>query len=144
MAGATRYVIAALMVLLVGFGMGYRPDHPFGLILGAALVVFATTAMSWLFAFIGVTVAKPAAVQGMSMLVLTFVSFASNALVPVAAMPAWLRHVSDYNPVSHLVVAVRTLAESGSVGSDFAWSVGAALVVAIVFAPLTVRTLRAR
>lgn len=144
LAGATRYVIAALMVLLVGVGMGYRPDHPLGLVAGAALVVFATTAMSWLFAFIGVTVAKPAAVQGMSMLVLTFASFASNALVPVAAMPAWLRHVSDYNPVSHLVAAVRTLAESGSVGSDFAWSVGSALVVAIVFAPSTVRTLRAQ
>ncbi|UGT41400.1 ABC transporter permease [Nocardia yamanashiensis] len=144
LAGATRYVIAALMVLLVGFGMGYRPDHPFGLIAGAGLVVLATTAMSWIFAFIGVTIARPAAVQGMSMLVLTFLSFASNALVPVEAMPTWLRHVSDYNPVSHLVAAVRTLADHGTLGSDFAWSAGAALLVAIVFAPLTVRTLRAR
>ncbi|MGV9412938.1 ABC transporter permease [Nocardia sp. NPDC003693] len=143
-AGATRYVIAAAMVLLVGFGMGYRPDHPGGLILGALLVVLATTAMSWIFAFIGVTVARPAAVQGMSMLVLTFLSFASNALVPESAMPTWLRHVSDYNPVSHLVAAVRTLADTGAGGSDLLWSIGAALLIAIVFAPLTVRTLRNR
>ncbi|MEV6065026.1 ABC transporter permease [Nocardia sp. NPDC052001] len=143
-AGATRYVIAAVMVLVVGFGMGYRPEHPGGLVLGALLVVLATTALSWIFAFIGVTVAKPAAVQGMSMLVLTFLSFASNALVPVAAMPTWLRHVSDYNPVSHLVAAVRTLADEGRVGGDLMWSVAAALIVAIVFAPLTVRTLRNR
>ncbi|WP_330182975.1 ABC transporter permease [Nocardia sp. NBC_01503] len=142
--GATRYVIAALMVLLVGFGMGYRPEHPGGLVLGALLVVLATTAMSWIFAFIGVTVARPAAVQGMSMLVLTFLSFASNALVPVEAMPTWLRHVSDYNPVSHLVAAVRTLADEGRAGSDLVWSLAAALLVAIVFAPLTVRTLRNR
>ncbi|MFI1917429.1 ABC transporter permease [Nocardia sp. NPDC020380] len=143
-AGATRYVIAAVMVLIVGFGMGYRPDHPFGLLAGALLVVLATTAMSWLFAFIGVTVARPAAVQGMSMLVLTFLSFASNALVPVAAMPTWLRHVSDYNPVSHLVAAVRTLADSGHAGSDLLWSVVAGVIVAVVFAPLTVRVLRTR
>ncbi|MEV6774126.1 ABC transporter permease [Nocardia sp. NPDC051030] len=142
--GATRYVIAAVMVLIVGLGMGYRPEHPGGLVLGALLVVLATTAMSWIFAFIGVTVARPAAVQGMSMLVLTFLSFASNALVPVAAMPAWLRHVSDYNPVSHLVAAVRDLADSGHAGSDLLWSVLAALLVAVVFAPLTVRTLRNR
>ncbi|MEU0538780.1 ABC transporter permease [Nocardia sp. NPDC005978] len=143
-AGATRYVIAAVMVLLVGFGMGYRPEHPGGLVLGALLVVLATTAMSWIFAFIGVTVARPAAVQGMSMLVLTFLSFASNALVPEEAMPAWLRHVSDYNPVSHLVAAVRTLADTGAGGSDLLWSVVAALLIALVFAPLTVRTLRKR
>ncbi|WP_067701604.1 ABC transporter permease [Nocardia jejuensis] len=144
LAGATRYVIAAVMVLIVGYGMGYRPEHPAGLLAGALLVVLATTAMSWIFAFIGVTIAKPAAVQGMSMLVLTFLSFASNALVPVAAMPAWLRHVSDYNPVSHLVAAVRELADTGHIGSDVVWSAGAAVLVAIVFAPLTVRTLRNR
>lgn len=142
--GATRYVIAAVMVLLVGFGMGYRPEHPGGLLAGALLVVLATTAMSWIFAFIGVTVARPAAVQGMSMLVLTFLSFASNALVPVEAMPAWLRHVSDYNPVSHLVAGVRTLADTGHAGSDVVWSIAAAVLVAIVFAPLTVRALRTR
>ncbi|MFC4372744.1 ABC transporter permease [Nocardia halotolerans] len=144
LAGATRYVIAATTVVIVGFAMGYRPEHPLGFAAGAVLVVLATTAISWLFAFIGVTVSRPAAVQGMSMLVLTFLSFASNALVPESAMPTWLRYVSDYNPVSYLVSAVRTLAEDGVIGADALWSVVAALVVAAVFAPLTVRTLRAR
>ncbi|MFD3747849.1 ABC transporter permease [Nocardia sp. NPDC058633] len=144
LAGATRYVIAATTVVIVGFSMGYRPDHPVGFVAGAVLVVLATTAISWLFAFIGVTVSRPAAVQGMSMLVLTFLSFASNALVPESAMPTWLRYVSDYNPVSYLVSAVRGLAEDGVVGADALWSVVASLVIAAVFAPLTVRTLRAR
>ncbi|MEV6655825.1 ABC transporter permease [Nocardia fluminea] len=144
LAGATRYVIAATTVVIVGFAMGYRPDHPAGFAAGAVLVVLATTAISWLFAFIGVTVSRPAAVQGMSMLVLTFLSFASNALVPESAMPTWLRYVSDYNPVSYLVSAVRGLAEDGVIGTDALWSVVASLVIAAVFAPLTVRTLRAR
>ncbi|MFD6105856.1 ABC transporter permease, partial [Nocardia salmonicida] len=137
LAGATRYVIAATTVVIVGFAMGYRPDHPVGFVAGAVLVVLATTAISWLFAFIGVTVSRPAAVQGMSMLVLTFLSFASNALVPESAMPTWLRYISDYNPVSYLVSAVRGLAEDGVVGTDALWSVVASLVIAAVFAPLT-------
>ncbi|MGW5316033.1 ABC transporter permease [Nocardia thailandica] len=144
LAGAVRYLIAAVTVVIVGFCMGYRPEYPGGFVAGAALVVFATTAISWLFAFIGARIAKPAAVQGMSMLVLTFLGFASNALVPEQAMPRWMQHVSDLNPVSYLVSAVRTLADHGTVGADAWWSLVASLVVVAVFAPLTVRTLRSR
>ncbi|WP_043660190.1 ABC transporter permease [Nocardia thailandica] len=144
LAGAVRYVIAAVTVVIVGCCLGYRPAYPVAFVAGAALVVFATTAISWLFAWIGATVARPAAVQGMSMLVLTFLGFASNALVPEESMPVWLRYVSDYNPVSHLVSAVRELAEQGRFGADALWSLLAAALVAAVFAPLTVRTLRTR
>ncbi|MEV6220555.1 ABC transporter permease [Nocardia fluminea] len=144
LAGAVRYLIAATTVVIVGFCMGYQPAHTAGFLAGAVLVVFATTAISWLFAFIGATIARPAAVQGMSMLVLTFLGFASNALVPEEAMPTWMRHVSDLNPVSYLVSAVRTLAAEGTVGADAWWSLVASVVVVAVFAPLTVRTLRSR
>ncbi|MFC6010584.1 ABC transporter permease [Nocardia lasii] len=144
LAGAVRYLIAATTVVIVGLCMGYRPEYTGGFIAGAVLVVFATTAISWLFAFIGATIARPAAVQGMSMLVLTFLGFASNALVPEEAMPTWMRFVSDLNPVSYLVSAVRTLAAEGTVGADAWWSLVASVAVVAVFAPLTVRTLRSR
>ncbi|GGK34592.1 ABC transporter permease [Nocardia camponoti] len=144
LAGAVRYVLAATTVVIVGLCMGYHPPHVGGFLAGAVLVVFATTAISWLFAFIGATVAKPAAVQGMSMLVLTFLGFASNALVPEEAMPTWMRHVSDLNPVSYLVSAVRELANHGTVGTDAVLSLVASIVVVVIFAPLTVRTLRSR
>ncbi|MFI5775497.1 ABC transporter permease [Nocardia sp. NPDC051570] len=143
-AAVTRYAIAATTVVVVGFAMGYRPAHPLGLIGGAVLVVCVTAALSWIFAAVGVSLSKPSAVQGMSALIVMLFTFASNALVPAAAMPAWLRHVSDINPVSHLVSAVRTLADDGRFGSDAAWSVLGALVVALVFAPITTRALRSR
>ncbi|GGN79713.1 ABC transporter permease [Nocardia rhizosphaerihabitans] len=144
LAGMVRYLIAAITVVIVGFCMGYRPEHTAGFLAGAVLVVFATTAISWLFAFIGATVARPAAVQGMCMLVLTFLGFASNALVPEESMPTWMQHVSNVNPVSYLVSAVRELAAHGTVGADACWSLVASVVVVAVFAPLTVRTLRSR
>ncbi|RDI60425.1 ABC transporter permease [Nocardia pseudobrasiliensis] len=143
-AGVTRYAIAATTVLIVGFAMGYRPAHPLGLIASAVLVVFVTAALSWIFAAVGVTMSKPTAVQGMSALILMLFTFASNALVPTAAMPNWLRHVSDVNPVSHLVSAVRALADDGRFGADAVWSVLGALVVLVIFAPVTTRALRPR
>jgi ABC-2 type transport system permease protein len=54
-------------------------------------------------------------------------------------MPGWLQGFVKVNPISHLVTAVRELANNGSFGSD-AWIslLGAAVIVA-VFAPLTVK-----
>lgn len=143
-AGVVRYAIGATVVLLVGQAMGYRPDHPLGLVAAAVLVVFVTTALSWVFAVVGVSVTRPAAVQGISGLVLMLLTCASNALVPTEAMPSWLRAISDVNPVSHLVSAVRTLADTGRFGGDAVWSVCAALIVMLVSALVTVRVLRPR
>ncbi|KZM69856.1 ABC transporter permease [Nocardia terpenica] len=143
-ASVTRYVLSATILVIVGFAMGYRPKYPVGFIAGAVLVVFVTAALSWIFAFVGILVSKPATVQGISALVLMFVTFASNALVPTAVMAPWLRRVSDINPVSHLISAVRVLAGEGRFGADAGWTVLAALAVVLVFAPMTLRALRPR
>jgi ABC-2 type transport system permease protein len=95
--------------------------------------------MSWIFAFFGVIARTASSVQGISMLVLFPLTFLSNAFVPVKTMPHWLQRFVNLNPVSHLVTAVRNLADTGTIGSDLAISlIGAAVIVAI-FAPLTVR-----
>jgi len=73
------------------------------------------------------------------MLALFPLTFLSNAFVPVKTMPHWLQWFVNINPISHLVTAVRDLANIGTIGSDLVISlVGAAVIVAI-FAPLTVR-----
>lgn len=40
-------------------------------------------------------------------------AFMSTAFVPVSLMPDWLRVVNDWNPISHLIEAMRTLMTSG-------------------------------
>jgi ABC-2 type transport system permease protein len=72
-------------------------------------------------------------------MVLFPLTFLSNAYVPVDSLPDWLRWFVNINPVSHLVTAVRDLANNGTFGAD-GWLalLGAAVIVA-VFAPLTVR-----
>jgi ABC-2 type transport system permease protein len=80
-----------------------------------------------------------ASVQGIAFLFLLPLVFLSNAFIPVKTLPGWLQGFVKVNPVSHLVSAVRELANQGVIGHDFWYCLlGAAIVVAI-FAPLTVR-----
>ncbi|MFC5405316.1 ABC transporter permease [Cohnella soli] len=140
LADTIRYTIATVLTLTMGYIMGYHPDGGLGHVaIAALLVIFCSWAMSWIFAFFGVIARTASSVQGISMLVLFPLTFLSNAFVPTDTMPKWLQWFVNINPVSHLVTAVRKLADSGTFGWDLTISlIGAAVIVAI-FAPLTVR-----
>lgn len=43
--------------------------------------------------------------------------FASNAIYPTAIMPAWLKVISNLNPLTYVVDALRTFMLSGSTSS---------------------------
>lgn len=140
MADTIRYTIATVLTFTMGYIMGYRPDGGLGNVaIAAVLVIVCSWAMSWIFAFFGVIARTASSVQGISMLVLFPLTFLSNAFVPVNTMPDWLQWVVKVNPLSHLITAVRELANNGNIGWDFSISlIGAAIIVAI-FAPITVR-----
>ena len=51
--------------------------------------------------------------------------FASSAIYPIAMMPDWLKMVAQFNPLTYLVDAMRTLMIQGAqsvegLGTDFA------------------------
>lgn len=140
LADTIRYAIATTITFAVGFVMGYHPAAGLGFVIVAGLLVIVSSwAISWIFAFFGVIARTASSVQGISFMVLFPLTFLSNAYVPVDSLPGWLQWFVNINPVSHLVTAVRELANNGVWGAD-AWYalLGAAVIVAI-FAPLTVR-----
>ena len=140
LADTLRYAIATTLTFAMGYVMGYHPAGGLGnVVLAALLVIACSWAISWIFAFFGVVARTASSVQGISMLVLFPLTFLSNAYVPVDTLPAALSWFARINPISHLVTAVRELANNGVIGADL-WTslIGAAVVVA-VFAPLTVR-----
>lgn len=140
LADTLRYAIATTLTFVMGYIMGYHPAGGIGHVIVAGLLVIACSwAISWIFAFFGVIARTASSVQGISMLVLFPLTFLSNAYVPVDSLPAPLAWFASVNPISHLVTAVRELANNGVFGVD-AWTslLGAAVIVA-VFAPLTVR-----
>jgi len=140
LADTLRYGIATTLTFVMGYVMGYRPEGGVGYVVLAGLLVIACSwAVSWIFAFFGVIARTASSVQGISMIILFPLTFLSNAYVDPKSMPGWLQGFVQVNPISHLVTAVRELANNGSFGSD-AWIslLGAAVIVAI-FAPLTVK-----
>lgn len=140
LADVVRYGIATILTFVVGIAMGYRPGGgALGVIAAGVLVIFVAWAISWIFALMGVLMSKASAVQGVSMMVLFPLTFASNAFVPVETMPGWLQAFVKVNPISHLVSAVRELANEGHAGMEVIWTLIAAGVVVLVIAPLTVR-----
>ncbi|MCS5718534.1 ABC transporter permease [Herbiconiux sp. CPCC 205763] len=140
LADTVRYAIATTLTFVMGFILGYRPEGGIGnVILAGLLVIVSSWAISWIFAFFGVIARSASSVQGISFLVLFPLTFLSNAFVNPDTMPPFLQWFVNINPVSHLVTAVRDLANTGAWTVD-AWLslLGAAVIVAI-FAPLTVR-----
>ncbi|MGF7119840.1 ABC transporter permease [Rhodococcus sp. AG1013] len=141
LADVVRYAIATTITIVVGIAMGYRPGGGFvGVVCAALLIMVCAFAISWIFALMGVLMSKASAVQGVSMMILFPLTFMSNAFVPSDTMPGWMQAFVNVNPVSHLVTAVRELANDGHFGIHAVYAlVGAAVIVAIM-APLTVRT----
>lgn len=139
-ADTLRYVVATVITFAVGVAIGYRPEGGvLGLVLAGLLVVVCAWALSWIFAFLGVIARSATTVQALSFVVLFPLTFLSNAFVPTETMPDWLRWFAEANPVSHLITAVRELANDGVIGPDVGWALLGAAVVVAVFAPLTVR-----
>jgi ABC-2 type transport system permease protein len=140
LADTVRYGVATLLTFIMGFILGYRLGAgPAGAIAGGLLVILFGWCLSWVWAFLGVTVRSASTVQGISMAIILPLTFLSNALVPTTTMPGWLKAFANVNPVSFLVSAVRQLCEHGTIGNDFWWSILGAAVIVAIFAPLTVR-----
>jgi ABC-2 type transport system permease protein len=78
-------------------------------------------------------------VQGISLMVMFPLTFLSNAFVPTDTMPGWLQAFADVNPVSHVISAIRDLANDGRITADTGWALLGCAVVVAIFAPLSVR-----
>ncbi|MFT4201366.1 ABC transporter permease [Gordonia sp. (in: high G+C Gram-positive bacteria)] len=137
LADVVRYLIASIITFGVGFAMGWRPNF-LGAVASVLLVGVCAFAISWIFALMGCLIKKSSAVQGISMMIMFPLTFASNAFVPPETMPGWLRAFVNINPISHLVSAVRELANNGHVGMHVVWSLVGAAIITAVFAPLAV------
>lgn len=140
-----RYLIATVLTFVMGFALGYRPAGGVLGVLGAVLLgIIAGWSLAWIFTWAGTVARSARSVQGISMLIMFPLTFLSNAFVPVDSLPSWLAAFVRMNPVSHVVSAIRDLANTGTVTGQVAWAlVGCAVLVAI-FAPLSLQSFRRR
>ncbi len=106
-ADLARNAVVAVVVILVGLAVGFRPTNLPGLVVGVIVVLLFSYALSWLFAIVGLYAPSSEAAQVMSFPVLFPLTFVSSAFVPIATLPHWLQGFARYQPVSLVMDAAR-------------------------------------
>jgi ABC-2 type transport system permease protein len=138
---AARFLMASLMVIVLGVILGFRPDGGvLGVALATALVMVFSFSLTWIWTSLGLVVRTPESLMTMSMTVMFPVTFTSNVFVAdTETMPGWLQAIVDVNPITRLVSASRALMHGESAAGDLGWVFLASAVIVAVFAPLTLR-----
>ncbi|HVW35551.1 MAG TPA: ABC transporter permease [Acidimicrobiia bacterium] len=133
-----RYGVAAVIVIALGFALGYRAHGGVaGVAAAVALVVVFCFGLSWLFTVLGLLLRSANAVLYAGWFVIFPLTFLTNAFVDPATLPPFLRWVVHHNPVTDLIGACRSLMDGTPVGSHAAVALATAAGLAAVFAPLT-------
>jgi len=145
-ASVARNALATFAVVLVALLMGFRPSvSPVSWVLAMGLLLLYVVALSWLAAGFGVIArsVESASLLGFFML---FIPYLSSAFVPVETMPAFLRVISEHQPITPVIETVRALLNDQPADSGWlalAWS-GGLLVVAFLLAGWLFRRISSR
>jgi ABC transporter DrrB family efflux protein len=103
-------MISLLVTSLCGLAIGWRiHSDPLDAVLGYALILLFAFAMSWTGAVIGLVARNVEVAQSLGLIWLFPVTFISSGFVSVAAMPEPLATVAEWNPVTSLANAARSL-----------------------------------
>jgi ABC-2 type transport system permease protein len=147
-------VIGAVVVSLVGLAIGWRISGGVGDAIEAfALALLFGYAFTWVGVWLGMLMTSAETAQQVGFIIFLPLTFLSSAFVTTQSMPGWLQPVAEWNPMSSLAAACRSLfgnpnpaalvhawPEQHPELAVVCWSVG----LVLVFAPLAVRRYRTR
>ena len=113
---------ATLVMAVCGLAVGWRPhDGTAPAVAAFALILLFRYAMSWAGVYLGLALKDDKTVDNLAPLIFPFTMIA-NTFVPTAHMPAWLRAIADWNPVSAVTAACRQLfGNPGAATAHAAW-----------------------
>ncbi|HEY2506731.1 MAG TPA: ABC transporter permease [Streptosporangiaceae bacterium] len=113
-ADALTGMLALAIMIGCGLAVSWRPHASAASIPAAVgLLILLRYAVSWAGVFIGLAVRTEETADELVPLIFP-VTMISNTFAPTTRMPAWLRTISEWNPVSALVAALRHLLGSAS------------------------------
>jgi len=143
-----RYLMVVVITIGFGYILGFRVETNFISLLAAiGLAICFALAFAWISVWVGLKMRSAGSVQGVMMLLVLPLTFASSTFVKVSSMPGWLQAFVKVNPISHVVNAVRGLllgshaqltdgvTTASAVGWTFVWIAG----ILVVFFPLAMR-----
>ena len=104
--GLSQALIVYLLALLIGVGVDLNPLHMIGVV---AIIALGSGLFATLSLIIACIVKTRERFMGIGQVLTMPIFFASNAIYPLSLMPAWLRGVSQVNPLTYEVDALRDL-----------------------------------
>ena len=137
-ADLVRNIISGIIIILVGFAVGFRPNASFTewvYVIGLALLF--TLSISWLSAILGLLVKSLEAAQWVGFVLIFPLTFVSSAFVPTETMPSAIRAFAENQPMTHAINAIRAWLVGTPLG-DSAWlSALWSIVLIAISVPIT-------
>lgn len=140
-----RNIISGIIIVLVGFAVGFRPNATLTeWLLVILLGLVFSLAISWLSAILGLLVKSLEAAQWIGFVLIFPLTFISSAFVPTETMPAALQAFAENQPLTHVMNAMRSWLVGTPMGDSgwlaFIWSIG----IIVVCMPLAAAMFRRR
>ena len=130
--------LCTTIVVATGLAIGWRPTTgPAEVLAGIGVALLFSFALTWVNACLGMAVSGAESAQGIVFIFIFPLAFVSNVFAATQAMPAWLATIANWNPVSAVTSACRSLFGNPNPSSTInAWPmqhpVAAALVWSVV------------
>ena len=103
-------LLCTMVVIGTGLIVGWRSSAPVGgIVAGFGIIVVFNYALSWIGVCLGMVVRSAEAAAAFGLIIFLPLSFLSNALVPTDGMPKALRTFAEWNPLSAVTTAARTM-----------------------------------
>ncbi len=128
-----RNIISGIIIVIVGFLVGFRPNAtPKEWLLVVGLALLFTLAISWLSAILGLMVKSLEAAQWIGFVFIFPLTFISSAFVRTETLAAPLRVFAENQPLTHVINAMRSWQVGTPMGDAgwlaFIWCVGIIVV----------------
>lgn len=138
-----RNVISGIIIVIVGFIIGFRPDASLvNWLWTIALAAVFTLSISWLSAILGLLVNSLEAAQWMGFVIIFPLTFISSAFVPTETMPRGLRAFAENQPLTLVMDKTREwlvgMPTDTPTWLPFAWCIG----IIIISIPITAALFR--
>lgn len=138
-------ILQGVVFLAVGLAAGATLETGFA---GALVLIALVVSIVFSFGLIGVTAAfrfgNGEAVQGLFPLLFVFLFLSTMAMPKDLIQQGWFETIATYNPVSYLLDGIRSLFYGGWDVEALALAFGMSALIAAIFLPLAIVTLRSR
>jgi ABC-2 type transport system permease protein/oleandomycin transport system permease protein len=136
---AIVFTVQATLLLVAGYGFGFRIGRGLPLAVAAAIIAAVVAfglAFAVLSAWLGLLIGDPETAERVLFFPAIAVAFVSSAFAPTGLLASWMQPIARGNPVSAACAVVRSLASGGSLGFPLVelgcWVLGLFLVPGVL------------